>query len=158
MSPNLFLHNIYKHISNLNLHIGHLCVCYKLCIDILLTSTSNVPFICVFLQNQIQEIIFLLSLFFPSQFILPKFLTFPFFIQVIISRFESLFTYCWLVRVSVVIERGAHSSGGSRIPQRRGRQPPRWGANVWFGQKIPKNCMKMKEFGPRGGGASLAPP
>ena len=26
-----------------------------------------------------------------------------------------------------------------------------------FGQKIPENCMKMKEFGPRGGLASLTP-
>ena len=25
------------------------------------------------------------------------------------------------------------------------------GANLLFGQKFPENCMKMKEFGPRGG-------
>ena len=31
---------------------------------------------------------------------------------------------------------GANSQGG--------------GANVLFGQKIPENCMKMKEFGPGG--------
>ena len=44
------------------------------------------------------------------------------------------------------------SSGGSRISQRRGRQPPRWGCqyNIW--SNIPENCMKMKEFGPREGG------
>ena len=32
----------------------------------------------------------------------------------------------------------------------------RWGCHLLFGQKFPENCMKMKEFGPRG--ASLAPP
>ena len=32
------------------------------------------------------------------------------------------------------------------------------GANLLFGHNCPENCMKMKEFGPRGGGASLAPP
>ena len=50
------------------------------------------------------------------------------------------------------------NSGGSRISQRRGaipkvgRQP--------ISQKIPENCMKMKEFGPRGGGVHVpgAPP
>ena len=45
-----------------------------------------------------------------------------------------------------------HYSGGSKIFQRRGRQSPRWEPNLLFGQKFPKNCMKMKEFGPRGGG------
>ena len=39
---------------------------------------------------------------------------------------------------------GANSQGG--------------GANLLFGQKFPQNCMEMKEFGPRGGGASLATP
>ena len=34
--------------------------------------------------------------------------------------------------------------------------PRRGGANIWFCQNFPKNCMKLKEFGPRG--ASLAPP
>ena len=26
-----------------------------------------------------------------------------------------------------------------------------WGANLLFGHIFPENCMKMKEFGPRGG-------
>ena len=33
-----------------------------------------------------------------------------------------------------------------------------WGANLLFGQILAEKCMKMKEFGPRGGGVSLAPP
>ena len=41
--------------------------------------------------------------------------------------------------------------------QRRGRQPPRWGANLLFGQIFPENCMKIKEFGP-GGRVPGAPP
>ena len=33
------------------------------------------------------------------------------------------------------------------------------GANLLFGRNFPKSCMKMKEFGPRGGGhTSLVPP
>ena len=32
-----------------------------------------------------------------------------------------------------------------------GRQPQSGGTNLLFGQKFPENCMKMKEFGPRGG-------
>ena len=28
-------------------------------------------------------------------------------------------------------------------------QPPRWGANLLFGQRFPKICMEMKEIGPR---------
>ena len=32
------------------------------------------------------------------------------------------------------------------------------GANLLFGQKFLENCVKMKEFGPRGGHASLVPP
>ena len=32
------------------------------------------------------------------------------------------------------------------------------GKNLFVGQIFPENCMKIKEFGPRGGGASLAPP
>ena len=44
------------------------------------------------------------------------------------------------------------------FPEEGGANPQGGGANVLFGQKIPENCMKMKEFGPRGGGASLAPP
>ena len=31
--------------------------------------------------------------------------------------------------------------------------PQRGGANLLFGQKFPRNCMKMKKFGPRGGDA-----
>ena len=44
--------------------------------------------------------------------------------------------------------------GGSRIS-------PRWGCQLSSGRQymilpnVPKNCMKMKEFGPRGGGYSL---
>ena len=42
-------------------------------------------------------------------------------------------------------------SGGSRISQTvGGRQPPRWGANLLFGQIFPTNCMKMKEISTRG--------
>ena len=32
------------------------------------------------------------------------------------------------------------------------------GTKLLFGQFFPKNCIKMKEFGPRGGGASLVYP
>ena len=32
------------------------------------------------------------------------------------------------------------------------------GTHLLFGQKFPENCMKMKEFGPRGGHVSLASP
>ena len=45
------------------------------------------------------------------------------------------------------------TSGGSRISQRRGRQSQGGGAKLLFDQKFCKICMKMKEFGPRGGGA-----
>ena len=49
-------------------------------------------------------------------------------------------------------------SGGSRISQTGGANPQGGGANLLFCPIFPKNCMKMKEFGPRGGGgASLAP-
>ena len=46
-------------------------------------------------------------------------------------------------------------SGGSRISQKRVRQPLKWGggANRLFDQFFPKNCMKMKEIGLGGGGA-----
>ena len=46
------------------------------------------------------------------------------------------------------------SSGGSRISPRRGRQLPggRGGRQHTILPKFPKNCMKLKEFGPRGGG------
>ena len=46
------------------------------------------------------------------------------------------------------------TSGGSRISQTRGRQPPSWGCKPIFWLF----CSKMKEFGSRGGRASLAPP
>ena len=41
-----------------------------------------------------------------------------------------------------------------------GRQHQTGGGNLLFGQLFPKNCMKMKEIGPRGGvpRASLDPP
>ena len=40
-----------------------------------------------------------------------------------------------------------------------GANPQGGGANLLFCPNFPENCMKMKEFGPRGGGgASLAPP
>ena len=32
------------------------------------------------------------------------------------------------------------------------------GAKLLFGQKFPQNCMKIKEFGPRGGRIPGAPP
>ena len=48
------------------------------------------------------------------------------------------------------------TSGGSRIFPRGGRQLPKV---LLFFNFVPENCMKMKEFGPPGGGrASLAPP
>ena len=46
------------------------------------------------------------------------------------------------------------SSGGSRIFL-RGAPTPKMGL---FFQLFAENCMKMKEFGPPGGRASLAPP
>ena len=53
----------------------------------------------------------------------------------------------WSVSISVVI------SGGSRISSRRGRQLPRGGRQHTILPNFPKNCMKLKEFGPPGGGA-----
>ena len=49
-------------------------------------------------------------------------------------------------------------SGGSRISPRRGRQLPRGGRQHTIFPYFPKNCMKLKEFGPPGGCASLEPP
>ena len=40
-------------------------------------------------------------------------------------------------------------SGGSRIFPSGGRQLPKWVCEPIF---LAENCMKMKEFGPRGGG------
>ena len=53
---------------------------------------------------------------------------------------------------------GRVTSGRSRISQRGGANFQGGDKNLLFGQIFPKNCMKMKEFGPRGGRASLAPP
>ena len=64
----------------------------------------------------------------------------------------------WLIFVSYLWKIGMRGSGGSRIYQTGGgRQPQRWAENLLFGHIFPKNCMKMKEIGPRGG-ASLVPP
>ena len=53
---------------------------------------------------------------------------------------------------------GSVVSGGSRISPRRGRQLPGGGHQHKILPYFPKNCMKLKEFGPPGGRASLAPP
>ena len=45
----------------------------------------------------------------------------------------------------------SYRSGGSRISPRRGCQLPR-GRQHTILPKFPKNCMKLKEFGPSGGG------
>ena len=37
------------------------------------------------------------------------------------------------------------------FPRGGGANPQSGGANLLLGQKFPENCMKMKEFGPRGG-------
>ena len=47
----------------------------------------------------------------------------------------------------------AQCSGGSRISPRRGRQLPGGGRQHTILPNFPKNCMKLKEFGPPGGGA-----
>ena len=39
------------------------------------------------------------------------------------------------------------------FPRGGGTNPHGGGANLLFGPKYPENCMKMKEFGPRAGGA-----
>ena len=39
------------------------------------------------------------------------------------------------------------------FPRRGGANPQGGGANLLFCPNFPENCMKMKEFGPRGGGA-----
>ena len=36
-----------------------------------------------------------------------------------------------------------------------GAQLPRGGANIRFCKKFPKNCMKLREFGPQGGGGRV---
>ena len=45
-------------------------------------------------------------------------------------------------------------SGGSRISPRLGAPTPPGGRQHTILPKIPKNCMKLKEFGPGGGGAA----
>ena len=49
-------------------------------------------------------------------------------------------------------------SGRSRISQTGGTNLQGVGTNLLFGQFFPDNCMKKKEFGSRGGQASLVPP
>ena len=46
----------------------------------------------------------------------------------------------------------------SRIFLRGTRTPKVNVLTYYFANFLPKNCMKMKEFGPWEGGASLAPP
>ena len=53
--------------------------------------------------------------------------------------FITIFKFCYVL-----------SSGGSRTSQRRGANRQGGGAKLIFAQKFPKNCMKMKEFGPGG--------
>ena len=45
-------------------------------------------------------------------------------------------------------------SGGSRISPRRGRQLSGGGRQHSILPNFPENCMKLREFGPAGGGAS----
>ena len=49
------------------------------------------------------------------------------------------------------------SSGGSRIFPRRGANSKGGCEKLLFGNFFPKNCMKLKEFGTRGGGVPGAP-
>ena len=44
------------------------------------------------------------------------------------------------------------------FPRGGGANPQSGGANLLFGQNSPKNCIKMKDFGPGQGHASLAFP
>ena len=57
------------------------------------------------------------------------------------------------VNTSILKVKLSESSGGSRIFPRGVRQLPKV---LLFFNFVPENCMKMKEFGPRG--ASLVPP
>ena len=54
------------------------------------------------------------------------------------------------------IATGYAYSGGSRISPRMGRQLP-GGRQHMILPKFPQSCMKLKEFGPPGGRASLRP-
>ena len=56
----------------------------------------------------------------------------------------------WAVRILLEY----NLSGGSRISLRREYQLPSGVANIRFCQNFPKNCMKLKEFGPPGGGGT----
>ena len=42
------------------------------------------------------------------------------------------------------------------FPRGGGANPQGGGASLLFGQKFPKNSMKMKEFEPRGGADSIS--
>ena len=48
-------------------------------------------------------------------------------------------------------------SDGSRISPRGGVNPPRGGREHTILPNSPKNCMKLKEFGCRGGGGACVP-
>ena len=60
--------------------------------------------------------------------------------------------------VNFAIQFGTHYSGGSKISPRRGRQLSRDGRQHMILPNFPKNCMKLKEFGPPGGGGGGARP
>ena len=53
---------------------------------------------------------------------------------------------------------GVNSVADPGFPRGGCANPQGGGANLLFGHNCPENCMKMKEFGPRGGRASLVPP
>ena len=49
-----------------------------------------------------------------------------------------------------------NSSGGSRISLTWGRKPSRgWGRQNTILPTVPKNCMRLKEFGPLGGSSKI---
>ena len=52
-----------------------------------------------------------------------------------------------------IVQKEGAGSGGSRISPRRGRQLSGECQHTIL-PKFPKNCMKLKEFGPRGGGGT----
>ena len=51
-----------------------------------------------------------------------------------------------------------HSGVDPGFPVGEGATPKRQFVNLFFYKLFARNCMKMKEFGPRGGCVSLAPP
>ena len=55
-------------------------------------------------------------------------------------------------------KKSKRSSGGSRISPRRGRQLPRGERQHTILPYFPKNCMKLKEFGPGGDARPSRPP